>query len=184
MVRRGQSCRLLDWTAPRWSRPQLQGGGCSSEIQLLERMKFVVISRSNYQHVGQRVDNVERDLQVGLESQKWGWQLDYEWFYTNERVYCLFSVGRTYANVGTASFLWHWKSVHSSYVWTLDNIKFGRYLNMWMDTKLWSSTLTEDEHELCRQKFKRLGVTLDVSLKKAKCVVCLFRTAIYVRFPW
>jgi len=23
-------------------------------------------------------DNVERVLQVGLESQKWGWQLDYE----------------------------------------------------------------------------------------------------------
>jgi len=37
MVRRGQSCRLLGWTAPR-SRPHYRGGGCSSEIQLLERM--------------------------------------------------------------------------------------------------------------------------------------------------
>jgi len=25
MVRRGQFCRLLGWTAPRWSRPQFQG---------------------------------------------------------------------------------------------------------------------------------------------------------------
>jgi len=32
------SCRLLGWTAPRWSRPQFQRGGCSSEIQLLERL--------------------------------------------------------------------------------------------------------------------------------------------------
>jgi len=38
MVRRGQSCILLGWTAPRWSRPQFRGGGCSSEIQILERM--------------------------------------------------------------------------------------------------------------------------------------------------
>jgi len=35
-------------------------------------------------------DNVVRVLHVGLESQKWGWQLDYEWFYTYERVCCLF----------------------------------------------------------------------------------------------
>ena len=52
-----------------------------------------------------------------------------------------------------------------------------------MDTKLWSSTLTEDEQELCRQKIKRFGVNLDVSPKKAKCVVCLFRNAIYVHIP-
>jgi len=32
MVRRGQSCRLLGWTAPKF-----RGGGCSSEIQLLEK---------------------------------------------------------------------------------------------------------------------------------------------------
>jgi len=38
MVRRGQSCRLLGWTAPMWSRSQFRGGGCCSEIQLLERM--------------------------------------------------------------------------------------------------------------------------------------------------
>ena len=44
--------------------------------------KIVVISRSNYQPVGQRVDNVEMDLQVGLESKKWGWQLENEWCYT------------------------------------------------------------------------------------------------------
>jgi len=38
MVRRGQCCRLLGWTAPRWSRPQFQTGGCSIEIWLLEWM--------------------------------------------------------------------------------------------------------------------------------------------------
>jgi len=38
MVRRGQSCRLLGWIAQRWSRLQFRGGGCSSKIQLLERM--------------------------------------------------------------------------------------------------------------------------------------------------
>jgi len=32
MMRRGQSGRLLGWTAPRWSRPQCRGGGCSSEL--------------------------------------------------------------------------------------------------------------------------------------------------------
>jgi len=31
MVRRGQSCRLLGWTDPRWSRPQFRGGGCSGQ---------------------------------------------------------------------------------------------------------------------------------------------------------
>ena len=36
-----------------------------------------------------------------------------------------------------------------------------------MDTKLWSSTLTEDEQEV--RRFKRFGVNLDVSPKKAKC---------------
>jgi len=35
MVRRGQSCRPLGWTASRWGRPQFQAKGCSSEIQLL-----------------------------------------------------------------------------------------------------------------------------------------------------
>ena len=45
---------LVELTAPSWSRPQFQGVGCSIEIQLLERT-FVVISRSRYQHVGQRV---------------------------------------------------------------------------------------------------------------------------------
>ena len=34
------------------------------------------------------------------------------------------------------------------------------------------------------RRFKRFGVNLDVSPKKAKCVVCLiFRNAIYVRIP-
>ena len=39
--------------------------------------KIVVISHASYQPVGQRVI-MSRGLQVGLESQKWGWQLDYE----------------------------------------------------------------------------------------------------------
>ena len=34
------------------------------------------------------------------------------------------------------------------------------------------------------RRFKWYGVNLDVSPKKAKCVVCLFRNAIYVRTPW
>ena len=34
------------------------------------------------------------------------------------------------------------------------------------------------------RRFKWLGVYLDVSPEKAKCVVCLFRNAIYVRIPW
>jgi len=38
MVRRDQSCRLLDWTAPRWGRPQFRAKGCSSGIQLFTRM--------------------------------------------------------------------------------------------------------------------------------------------------
>jgi len=53
-----------------------------------------------------------------------------------------------------------------------------------MDTKPWSSTLTEDEQELyVGRRFKRFVVNLDVSPKKAKCVVCLFSYAIYVRIP-
>ena len=60
MVRRDQYCRLLGWTAPMWSRPVFRGGGgCSSDIQLLERMKKcsnqsqqLVISRSSHQPVG------------------------------------------------------------------------------------------------------------------------------------
>jgi len=38
MMRRDQSCILLDWTAPSWGRPQFQTKGCSNGTQLLERM--------------------------------------------------------------------------------------------------------------------------------------------------
>ena len=48
-----------------------------------------------------------------------------------------------------------------------------------MDIKLWSSTLTNFVGIIS----KRFGVNLYVSPKKAKCVVCLFINAIYVRIP-
>jgi len=36
-----------------------------------------------------------------------------------------FSVGRAYANVGTASILWNWKSVHS-HVWPIWQLYVGQ----------------------------------------------------------
>ena len=77
MVRSGQSCRLLGWTAP-----SFDGEVVPVKYSTWKEWKSVVISRSSYQPVGQRLIVFERVLQVGLESQKWGWQLDYEWFYT------------------------------------------------------------------------------------------------------
>jgi len=32
MVRRGQSCRLLCWIAPRWSRPQFRLQYCNNNV--------------------------------------------------------------------------------------------------------------------------------------------------------
>ena len=78
MVRCGPYCRLLGRTAPMWSRPQFRGGGGSSEIQLLERMKNCSNQSQQLSACRTTGDNVERVLQVELESQKGGWQLDYE----------------------------------------------------------------------------------------------------------
>ena len=61
-----------------YSRPQFRIGGCSSEIHLLERMKNCSNQSDQLSACRTTGDNVERVLQVGLESQRWGWQLDYE----------------------------------------------------------------------------------------------------------
>jgi len=64
--------------------------------------------------------------------------------------------------------------------WTASSLEIFESVN---GHQLWSSTLTEDKQELVGRRFKRFGVNLDVSPKKAKCVVCLFRNAIYVCIP-
>ena len=69
-----------------------------------------------------------------------------------------FSVGRAYANVGTASILWYWKSVHShvwthltALRWTALSLEIFEPVNGHQTVEQYSS-LTEDERELCRQK--------------------------------
>ena len=54
------------------------GGGCSSEIQLLKRMKICSNQPWQLSACWTTGDNFKKVLQVGLESQKWGLQLDYE----------------------------------------------------------------------------------------------------------
>ena len=58
--------------------PQFRGGGCSSEIRLLEIMKNCSNQSKQLSAFRTTSDNVEGVLQVGFESQKWEWQLDYE----------------------------------------------------------------------------------------------------------
>jgi len=77
-----QSCRLLDWIAPRGGRPQFQAKGCSNWILLLERMKNCNNQSLQLSFCRMRGDNVDMVFQVVLGSQKWGWQWDDGWFYT------------------------------------------------------------------------------------------------------